>query len=356
MGGRSVSSLLLGLLCLLSGALLPGDAQEETSPLPSDSRGVTTRPLPLPSDSRGVTTRPLPLPSDSRGVTTRPLPLPSDSPGVTTRPLFVSSADLPDLSVRSSVSEPPDASPEPPGNEMITEQPSPPLSSTLSVPDSHDAGSHVTATPGNVTGASDETASDRSRIFPPTDSNGATSAETTQPLPPTQEPSAANDVTVDTAREISSLVATLRTTAAAKTQPSDDSTPLSTTSMSFHSTWMTAITTSLFITTTVTAAEPSRPRTQSTAAPHTTRAEVQRGPSVLEVGDEKDLTSYHPRNSSNPLFVMIVSVFTIMVVMVVVVVGFHRYKKRNSRTEFRRLQDLPMDDMMEDTPLSLYSY
>lgn len=56
------------------------------------------------------------------------------------------------------------------------------------------------------------------------------------------------------------------------------------------------------------------------------------------------------------MFVMIVSVFTIMVVMVVVVVGFHRYKKRNSRTEFRRLQDLPMDDMMEDTPLSLYSY
>lgn len=77
---------------------------------------------------------------------------------------------------------------------------------------------------------------------------------------------------------------------------------------------------------------------------------------MLEVGDEKDLTSYHSRNSSNPLFVMIVSVFTIMVVMVVVVVGFHRYKKRNSRTEFRRLQDLPMDDMMEDTPLSLYSY
>lgn len=317
MGGRTASSLLLGLLCLLSGALLPGEAQEETSRLPADSRVTTTSPL------------------------------------------LVSSADLPDLSVSSSVSGRQDATSQAPANEIITEteRPSPPLSPTVSAAESDDARSNVTAALGNVTEASDEMTSNPSKISPVTDNNDTTSADATQPPPPTQPPSAVNIVTADTTTETPSLLATLRTSVAAKTQLSDDFTPHTITSMSFPSTWMSAITTSLFITTTMTSPGPSSPATQSsTAAPHTTRPEVQRGPSVLEVGDEKDLTSYHSGNSSNPMFVMIVSVFTIMVVMVVVVVGFHRYKKRNSRTEFRRLQDLPMDDMMEDTPLSLYSY
>ncbi|XP_068095609.1 mucin-7-like isoform X2 [Hyperolius riggenbachi] len=123
-----------------------------------------------------------------------------------------------------------------------------------------------------------------------------------------------------------------------------------------HPNSASTITASTLVTTTLTTAQPTSPSTLTTPSTYTARTAVQRDPSGLEVGGNKDLPSFHSGSSSNPLFVMIVSVFTIMVVMVVVAVGFHRYKKRNRRTEFRRLQDLPMDDMMEDTPLSLYSY
>ncbi|KAM3914661.1 uncharacterized protein RB166_017153 [Leptodactylus fuscus] len=309
MGGRRLSSLLLGLLSLLSGALPPGEAQE------------------------------------------RLLLLPSDSPVTTSRPFPVSPVDL---GVSSGVSVPPDVT----GPDTVNAQSSSPSSSTVSVTESYGAGSDVTAAGSDVTtvgsdvttvgsdvtGASNETTSDPSAITMVTGSRDATSADVTEPRPPNQT-SSAEDKRSDPATQTPALLATLRST---KT-PGDDSTPVTATAILFQSTLITAVTTS-----TVTSTEPRN--TQSTAAVHTTRAEVQRGPSVLEVGDEKDLTSYHPKGSSNPLFVMIVSVFTIMVVMLVVVVGFHRYKKRNSRTEFRRLQDLPMDDMMEDTPLSLYSY
>ncbi|XP_069498478.1 integumentary mucin A.1-like [Ambystoma mexicanum] len=81
-------------------------------------------------------------------------------------------------------------------------------------------------------------------------------------------------------------------------------------------------------------------------------------PSVLDVGDDgKDVPGVTNRVLSNtdPLVVAVISVFIIMI-GILALVGFLRYRQRNSRTEFRRLQDLPMDDMMEDTPLSLYSY
>ncbi|XP_069594110.1 mucin-1-like [Ranitomeya imitator] len=304
MGGRWESRLLLGLLCLLSGALLlPGEAQEDTSLLPTDSSVATSGPFLLSSADLGTGS--------------------SVPPGLS------------------------DASSELPDNGIITEtgRPSPPPPFTVGGPESEGAGSSVSTAPGEAT--SSPVTSDPSSVAPVTKRSETTSMEATQPPPI----STGNNVTDDPATETSSLLATLRTTAT-KMAPSDDATPHATPSISSYSTWMSTITTSLFITTTVTSPEPA----PTTSAPHTTRAEVQKGPSVLEVGDEKDLTSYHSRSSSNPLFVMIVSVFTIMVLMVVVVVGFHRYKKRNSRTEFRRLQDLPMDDMMEDTPLSLYSY
>ncbi|KAK2539766.1 hypothetical protein Q9233_001470 [Columba guinea] len=58
---------------------------------------------------------------------------------------------------------------------------------------------------------------------------------------------------------------------------------------------------------------------------------------------------------ADPLVITVISVFIVMV-GILGLVGFLRYRQHNSRMEFRRLQDLPMDDMMEDTPLSLYSY
>ncbi|KAJ1169423.1 hypothetical protein NDU88_001316 [Pleurodeles waltl] len=87
-------------------------------------------------------------------------------------------------------------------------------------------------------------------------------------------------------------------------------------------------------------------------------AEGKQEPSVLDVGDDgKDVPGVTNRVFSNtdPLIVAVISVFIVMI-GILGLVGFLRYRQRNSRTEFRRLQDLPMDDMMEDTPLSLYSY
>ncbi|KAM6415380.1 uncharacterized protein O9250_005464 [Rhynochetos jubatus] len=71
--------------------------------------------------------------------------------------------------------------------------------------------------------------------------------------------------------------------------------------------------------------------------------------SVLDVGDDENPTR------ADPLVITVISVFIVMV-GILGLVGFLRYRQHNSRMEFRRLQDLPMDDMMEDTPLSLYSY
>ncbi|XP_015146763.1 mucin-17 [Gallus gallus] len=78
--------------------------------------------------------------------------------------------------------------------------------------------------------------------------------------------------------------------------------------------------------------------------------------SVLDVGDDEnpELPS-SPAMRADPLVITVISVFIVMV-GILGLVGFLRYRQHNNRMEFRRLQDLPMDDMMEDTPLSLYSY
>ncbi|XP_036244234.1 serine-rich adhesin for platelets-like [Molothrus ater] len=78
--------------------------------------------------------------------------------------------------------------------------------------------------------------------------------------------------------------------------------------------------------------------------------------SVLDVGDDNsELPSLAGKARADPLVITVISVFIVMVA-ILALVGFLRYRQHNNRTEFRRLQDLPMDDMMEDTPLSLYSY
>ncbi|XP_026709494.1 hyphal wall protein 1-like [Athene cunicularia] len=81
--------------------------------------------------------------------------------------------------------------------------------------------------------------------------------------------------------------------------------------------------------------------------------------SVLDVGDDKNpelpSSPLAETTRADPLVITVISVFIVMV-GILGLVGFLRYRQHNSRMEFRRLQDLPMDDMMEDTPLSLYSY
>ncbi|XP_078527926.1 uncharacterized protein LOC144802263 [Lissotriton helveticus] len=107
-----------------------------------------------------------------------------------------------------------------------------------------------------------------------------------------------------------------------------------------------------------TEATTSVPTSAQTSVNKVAPAEGKQEPSVLDVGDDgKDVPGATNRVFSNtdPLVVAVISVFIVMI-GILGLVGFLRYRQRNNRTEFRRLQDLPMDDMMEDTPLSLYSY
>ncbi|XP_067893136.1 mucin-21-like [Heterodontus francisci] len=58
----------------------------------------------------------------------------------------------------------------------------------------------------------------------------------------------------------------------------------------------------------------------------------------------------------DPLVIGMITVFFI-IIGIVSILGFMKYRQRVNQPEFRRLHELPMDDMMEeDTPLSLYSY
>ncbi|XP_047446126.1 endochitinase A isoform X2 [Mugil cephalus] len=79
-------------------------------------------------------------------------------------------------------------------------------------------------------------------------------------------------------------------------------------------------------------------------------------PSELNVGDE-ELKRSHLRSNSplDPLLAGLLSVF-IVTTAIVFVVLFLKFRQRTNHPEFHRLQDLPMDDLMEDTPLSRYTY
>ncbi|XP_042318782.1 transcription initiation factor TFIID subunit 12-like isoform X2 [Sceloporus undulatus] len=79
---------------------------------------------------------------------------------------------------------------------------------------------------------------------------------------------------------------------------------------------------------------------------------------VSDMGDDgEDLPSVlEPAPvGEDPLVIAVIFIFTVTV-GIVALMGFLRYRQHSGRLQFRRLQDLPMDDMMEDTPLSLYSY
>lgn len=79
-------------------------------------------------------------------------------------------------------------------------------------------------------------------------------------------------------------------------------------------------------------------------------------PSELNVGDEElKRPHYRSRSPLDPLLAGLLSVF-IVTTAVVFVVLFLKFRQRTNHPEFHRLQDLPMDDLMEDTPLSRYSY
>ncbi|KAH0618678.1 hypothetical protein JD844_018087 [Phrynosoma platyrhinos] len=79
---------------------------------------------------------------------------------------------------------------------------------------------------------------------------------------------------------------------------------------------------------------------------------------ITDIGDDgEDLPSVLEPTpiGEDPLVIAVIFIFTVTV-GIVALMGFLRYRQHSGRLQFRRLQDLPMDDMMEDTPLSLYSY
>ncbi|XP_039985557.1 flocculation protein FLO11-like [Xiphias gladius] len=93
-----------------------------------------------------------------------------------------------------------------------------------------------------------------------------------------------------------------------------------------------------------TMAPPSNPSSQAKA--HSDN------PSQLNVGGD---TTMHEATTLDPLLAGLVSAFIITAVIITLLL-FLKLRRRDNRPEFRRLQDLPMDDMMEDTPLSMYTY
>ncbi|XP_016333535.1 uncharacterized protein PB18E9.04c [Sinocyclocheilus anshuiensis] len=84
--------------------------------------------------------------------------------------------------------------------------------------------------------------------------------------------------------------------------------------------------------------------------------EDQDEPSELDVGDqESGKVPHRPASPLDPLLAALVTIFIICTAMVSVVL-FLRFRQRSEHPEFHRLQDLPMDDLLEDTPLSRYTY
>ncbi|KAF4116839.1 uncharacterized protein si:ch73-344o19.1 [Onychostoma macrolepis] len=84
--------------------------------------------------------------------------------------------------------------------------------------------------------------------------------------------------------------------------------------------------------------------------------EDQDEPSELDVGDqESGKVPHRPASPLDPLLAALVTIFIICTAMVSAVL-FLRFRQRSEHPEFHRLQDLPMDDLLEDTPLSRYTY
>ncbi|XP_046707870.1 uncharacterized protein si:ch73-344o19.1 [Silurus meridionalis] len=82
--------------------------------------------------------------------------------------------------------------------------------------------------------------------------------------------------------------------------------------------------------------------------------ENQARPSELDVGDE-DLDRVPSPSPLDPLLAGLISIFIISTAMLSIML-FLKFRQQSSHPEFHRLQDVPMDDLLEDTPLSRHSY
>lgn len=131
--------------------------------------------------------------------------------------------------------------------------------------------------------------------------------------------------------------------------------PTITPSATTTSTASSAITTASTTTTTTTMTQKSSQapgvKDKATATHLEAQGDAVSHKAQLNVGEE----IVHEGPTLDPLLAGLVSAFIIAAVIITLLL-FLKLRRRDSRPEFRRLQDLPMDDMMEDTPLSMYSY
>lgn len=76
----------------------------------------------------------------------------------------------------------------------------------------------------------------------------------------------------------------------------------------------------------------------------------------LDVGDE-DATKegHHLISPMDPILASLVSLFIVSTAVASIIL-FVKFRQRTGHPEFQRLHDLPMDDLLEDTPLSGYTY
>ncbi|KAG7329682.1 hypothetical protein KOW79_005904 [Hemibagrus wyckioides] len=88
--------------------------------------------------------------------------------------------------------------------------------------------------------------------------------------------------------------------------------------------------------------------------PASLEKENQNGPSELDVGDE-DSDKVPSPSPLDPLLAGLISIFIISTALLSIIL-FLKFRQQSGHPEFHRLQDLPMDDLLEDTPLSRYSY
>ncbi|XP_028259493.1 cell wall protein DAN4 [Parambassis ranga] len=247
-----------------------------------------------------------------------------------------------------------------------------PLPSQTGLNETHSPTSHTSLSTTNTTHPSN-TSSVNTEITTSPSTNHSTSHVTVPPLPSSttlsnQPPQNTISTSTSTAESPAPTTTVTTTTATITTLATPTITTTNTTLATTTSTQPSSTSSSShqFPTSpspTATSEFDAHPRTSSNLPPMVTitpssststqaKTHVD-NPSQLNV--EGDTKMVHESSTLDPLLAGLVSAFIIAAVIITLLL-FLKLRRRDNRPEFRRLQDLPMDDIMEDTPLSMYSY
>ncbi|RMC08610.1 hypothetical protein DUI87_14858 [Hirundo rustica rustica] len=355
-GTRRALLHLAAACCLL--CALPGEGQKTAealaSPSPFPSTALTSPQPREASDFNPVTTA-IPQTSLEKNLTAAALSTTGahatevDDAFIPTTPTAVSKAERLQASTTASPGDVTATHPEHDNTSLSvnssTEIPSPTLTaSTLE----ENQPSHEATEPFSTTEETDDASS--ATPTPPLTTVPATTNSSKSGLfdGQTLEPTAAKS---ETKPGTSPVGATEESTVEPRTSPA----PISIERSTWFATASSAVTVTPLVTSSMSASTAATPTSTPTLAQSSEPRHEKA--SVLDVGDDanSELPNLAGKTRADPLVITVISVFIVMV-GILGLVGFLRYRQHNNRMEFRRLQDLPMDDMMEDTPLSLYSY